>query len=275
MICLSAQQGEAGKCFRTCKTDTDCGQGYTCFNTGSVSVCKAVAGGGSTGGEGADGSGIGKQCKDGRDCGDLICMGGTSKICTKTCNLNSSEDCPENHVCLKTSTSSNGFCWPKDKSGAPKPFGSSCSDSSGCLSGYCVGGYCSDTCATDSECPIGFKKCSDSGDGTKVCTIFGEGKKAFGSTCSTDGDCQSAYCTEGLCVEICDANINCPSGYTCDSTAKTCMAQLSWSSTKDNGCSCTLMDLNRTSSGSNFNIVFFLILIATSLWGFRMRIHLG
>jgi hypothetical protein len=203
-----------GLCLEACATAADCRDGYQCWNGGCRPECTA------------DG-----DCGAGAVCASGQCMG-------TECTMDS--ECPSG-ACR------GGLCVELPDAGMPDvpradggtiPDGAACGASSECVSGLCLpadrGGICTRSCADASACfdavtfSAGCAPAVIDGSLQTVCVPFDSTGLADASPCSSDDQCASQTCAEGLCTEVCDAATDCLAGERCTS--------LPWSGRTFMGC---------------------------------------
>jgi hypothetical protein len=207
-------------CLTVCATDGDCVAPFTCQGTGSTRSCALKANGLTCTGGG--------QCISG-NCVDGVCCGSASCPACQACNVSGTGACapvaagtaaPATFCSDQGATTcgTNGKC---DGAGGCQKYidGTTCSVVS-CpagaaamnLAGSCAGGTCSvptqscapyfcngaaacrTTCNTDADCA-----------GTHYCTGAGgtcQPKIAQGTACSTDHQCGTNHCVDGVCCGV-------------------------------------------------------------------------
>ena len=175
-----------------CTMDNDCPAVGDCQqkNCDAMNVCSptnkaAGATCSSNGGSACDGSGTCVECVDAGDCN------GTTEICSATNQcVSSCGDTIENGN--ETDVDCGGPC-PNDCGTGQK-----CNNSGDCVSKVCTGGG-QKTCKAPA--------CNDNvQNGTETdqdCGGAGCPKCANGDTCLVNGDCLSAHCVGGTCVDAC------------------------------------------------------------------------
>jgi V8-like Glu-specific endopeptidase len=107
--------------------------------------------------------------------------------------------------------------------------GDRCYYEQNCAQGSCIAAaddpdirYCSSTCDDDADCPLSMR-CSDDSDGTWWCRTPIPTPGAFGATCGTTLECESALCARGKgdttarCSRRCFSAVpgSCPVGTEC------------------------------------------------------------
>jgi hypothetical protein len=190
---------------------------------------------------------------DSRNCGacGMVCANGACM--NGVCMVNTSTDAGA--VMADGGAPAPGGCNGMAPNVCPGPAGSSyCADlvrgvsdcgmcGQGCSGGLvCMGGLCVDPPATGGGscggnlqmCPSG---CTSLQDDSRNCGACGQlcqgscnsgqcqplGQRAFGSTCSRNGDCQGGLCMDmmrfgwpgGFCTSVCDVDLPCAAGQTC------------------------------------------------------------
>ena len=201
-----------GGCRTECSTTDDCTAGFEC----AAGACKRVQGGSCT---------ANPQCSSGF-CVDQVCCesacDGTCEKCNQAGRLGFCDAVP-------TGTNPDGECQVEPLTGCGR---SGVCDGSRACALYDAGAYCSPpSCASPtsmnppSQCD-GAGHCSSSGVvdctpylcdhvsgqcrtgcanslecGTGFTCVDGACRKGAGATCSTDGDCASKFCTDGVCCE--------------------------------------------------------------------------
>jgi hypothetical protein len=108
-----------------------------------------------------------------------------------------------------------------------KGYGEPCARGGECQSGLCVGdpinggGFCTQACVRDNACP-NLDVCRPAGGGVSVCF-----RNETGQPCNLPNDCTDGICltppdglpwanVQNVCINRCDADSKCPSGYTCE-----------------------------------------------------------
>ncbi len=151
---------------------------------------------------------LGESCASAKDsdCGSGLCLRLDSKTayCTQACDA-TKQDCPQGLICQNTANPAGDHCVLR-KAGAG-------------------------VCASDNDCPSGFKCDVQQGQGTGVCYIpVSRGLCApcqSSLQCPTGGECFKTSVGEQFCTQACDASGACPTGYDCtdlgDGNGKQCV----------------------------------------------------
>lgn len=214
-VCLSYPDGH-GYCGQACGSGTSCPDGFTCYNIQGLSTPQCLPDNEHCAPEGGN-IAVGEFCYDHATCATTQCLVlADSAVCTSSCNPATNTGCPSTMGCL--GQGSDGICYPK----GDKQIGETCLSPGDCQNFMCVGigdgkGLCSADCATDSQCPSGFKCVgadNPQADGG-ICIKPGPGK--FGSPCQTLTDCESTLCVTfaGYCSVLCDSDADCPGESQC------------------------------------------------------------
>lgn len=98
--------------------------------------------------------------------------------------------------------------------GLPDDLGDACGAAGDCSTGFCfqrVGADVCSECAVNGDCGVQ-QACRYSND-LGYATCMGTG--VLGASCTTDAQCVSAHCNQGICSE-CEADADCASGGTCE-----------------------------------------------------------
>jgi hypothetical protein len=206
----------AGACNTSCKSDADCEEGHACeFENGStVGSCGKKQNGQPCGSDSDCNSG---QCVDGVCC-ESWCEGpcrscalpGSPGQCTnlpsgasdprETCSDHGSDTCGEDGFC-----DGNGGCRVYQlgtKCGTASCDQGSFTDAPACnQTGQCVappsrscspyvcnGNVCFSSCSRDSDCVP-----------PNTCVNHSCGKKQLGADCSSEIECESGFCEQGIC----------------------------------------------------------------------------
>ena len=208
---------------KPCDTDEDCPPGTQCFNGYCVESCNG-----------------GVPCPEGFICVDVLdSVGGVAEsVCVQypfPCDsLDQPEPCPPGYVCY------NGFCFklcdvdpdcPGD-SCCPEgsicvyfdaigesicvPYPFPCSEEIGCPTGFvCYNGQCVRLCNND--CPDGFEcviiDTTPGGAPISACLpiqSLWKFRRVLPDPCPPD-----FYCYNGMCYPICNDDVNCPDGFSC------------------------------------------------------------
>ncbi len=192
-LCIRYPDGRR-YCGASCRSDSDCGA--------PTLVCAPLRGGGA-------------QCAQrlgmGFSCDEPVMPGG--------CRADT--DCPAGQRC----DTAMGEC-VEPMPGPRAMLGESCEDGDDCQSGRCVatpeGNVCSETCdwLSPDSCPAGFYCDGQTGGrcGDGFCVPGGAGALAAGSGCSSNTDCASLFCLDGVCGVPCDPGGQtdaCSDGATC------------------------------------------------------------
>jgi hypothetical protein len=166
-ICLGPMGGSA-VCTHQCSPLPSCPMGMTCQpvpdGAGSaVAVCIPGTGGG-----------FGQSCGAPGDCATALCVGITgSGVCTSDCNQT---PCPSGWTCARVADGQGGFariCAPEGIAGGD--FGDPCTGATSCASMLCLSdgtgqSFCTDTCRTDTDCPVASGwSCVTISGGARVC----------------------------------------------------------------------------------------------------------
>jgi hypothetical protein len=119
-------------------------------------------------------------------------------VCSKACCT--SNDCSAGFVCAQPGTGGN-YCvkpaWIGRSSAGTKLSGAACTGGSDCRSGLCTGSVCVDACCAKSDCPTG-QTCALGTSGSVRafrCVNTPTGKSSDNSSCISDGDCKSGFCS--------------------------------------------------------------------------------
>jgi hypothetical protein len=148
--------------------------------------------GGSAGGGGTDAAGAG---------GDAGGTSGTAGSAGATPLASDGEECEADADCLTGSVCASLFELGASSAVAAPPSQQVCSRA-------CVqSGDCGGTGAVCQPIPSGGAVCLQAIDVGRVLP----GAKSVGGTCTTPGDCRSAWCEEGVCVDTCGTNDDCTS----------------------------------------------------------------
>jgi len=229
-------------CTQPCCSSSDCGDGTVCLAAGSATgtsmnstvgnycVDPALLSRVTTLGTAIGGA----ACQTGRDCRSGLC--GSNGFCADTCcsTGQSSTECSGSLCRFGTfpgaSSFDNGYTsWCG--SGGSSPNGATCTRPSDCQSELCTSGggnfsTCNDACLNTPDCGGQGMSCtyvsvtsSGSGATTEVVAacVTGAGTKAEGSTCTSDGECESQFCdASGVCTDVCFTDAGCTkSGWHC------------------------------------------------------------
>ncbi|MEQ9540561.1 MAG: hypothetical protein RIU46_27645 [Deltaproteobacteria bacterium] len=212
--------GNSGRCVMVqgpCTIDSDCNP--------PAAVCEAG------------------QCIGGcGEIGGIVCSGNT------TCNMTTGRCDPGGPVCMNDAdcqppsticNTVNGQCEPSClANGCPmgqtcnqqtgrctmngaQPLNGTCTANTDCQSGVCfdlgnpLGFRCISACGNTADCPGGFT-CFDF-FGSKMCVLdshLGAGTFATpnGGACSAHDQCQSYFCPNNQCVDVCDNDSDCGGG---------------------------------------------------------------
>ena len=132
-------------------------------------------------GGGAGGGIYGAPCSQNSQCKSGLCTAdpnGAPSFCTRSCSATSG--CPYGHQCYATQYPNLNICAPGGSSppAAPRPFSTSCSKNSDCISGYCAGhpgggGYCTYGCDYYYGCPSGSRCLPTQYSGIYLCGPYG------------------------------------------------------------------------------------------------------
>jgi hypothetical protein len=201
-------------CTKACCESAGCPEGFACRagNTGA-SVCVRATDVSLTIGTGAPFA----KCTSGTECRSGTCEGGN---CADGC-------------CSAMACGSGGTCAFKGDNKflcrsavGTKGYGSGCSSDSDCQSGFCYdagffGGVCSKHCCSSEDCDA-LSRCTAFSAGSQIVTAciplgFSDsaGSKRGGDTCTSNGDCRSARCGDGICTEFCCRDSDCIAGSLC------------------------------------------------------------
>lgn len=220
--------GSGGTCAKNCNTDTDCGDGFSCFpyTNSPGGVCLPWSGGG--GGPVATKE-AGEQCSSPQECKSGLCVGsfGTSNYyCRLPCSLGGN-DCGSGETCTQLQGSSTGACLPGGGSSGTKPPGALCQSPAECLTGLCVGTgmgtyKCRESCTPSiGDCPE-LHECFQLAGGAGGACIPVDPKSELGEPCEFQNDCVSDMClsivgsSDGpYCSQGCAGDSGCPCGMLC------------------------------------------------------------
>jgi len=234
-----------------CSVDYDCPTGKICKDPGygQPDYCDI-------------GKANGEKCTSNSQCQSINCKAGTCCIAGKNC-------CSEDYDCGGSGKCdlSNHYCTASLKSS-----GQSCSSSSECSSGNCNNGYCCAAgkvcCSTNTDCGLG-GRCESSG-------YYCVATKMNGKTCSSNLDCMSENCNNGICCTAgktcCTSNSQCSSGQVCSTGYHYCVSlkangegcesntQCSSGNCKNSFCcdagkTCCVFDTQCSSLGSGYKCV--------------------
>ncbi|HMY19183.1 MAG TPA: VCBS repeat-containing protein, partial [Polyangium sp.] len=169
---------------------------------------------------------LSNYCVDGFCCGNICNLSCMACSAAKkgsgydgACGMIGNNLDPDNE-CNPGECNGSGIC---NQFATPQPNGSLCTFNSNCISGFCVDGYCCDTACTgtcmacsqaktiwgqNGVCyPINFETDPDKECGAGKCA-GGQCKYYNGPPCSSDSQCFSGYCRDGVCCGN-DCNQSC------------------------------------------------------------------
>ncbi len=162
----------------------------------------------------------GNVVNGGKCTSDSMCESGNCKA--GVCCLSGKACCSEDYDCDGAKCDLSLFyCLPKT------PNGQSCSLNSNCLSNNCYNGVCCQDgkicCTANSQCSSGFT-CNSL---YNYCVESPVTKKTNGQSCSSNSDCESGNCGNGVCCSsgkiCCKTNSECGLGARCGSTEYYCI----------------------------------------------------
>jgi hypothetical protein len=186
--------GPQGSICSVCELNEDCGEYQECAYDGGLeyAVCIGTAE-------------LGSSCTDGSDCVSGIC---NNSVCSECLG---DGDCSGDGTCIDDRSGSGYFLCTDE-------LGESCVGAIACISGYCyeggvlIGSICSecevaDDCMPTQECNYnllsGYASCA--------------GTESLGASCENDYECNSGFCSGGLCSE-CSVGADCESDACYDDT---------------------------------------------------------
>lgn len=210
-------------CASPCGAEEGCPQGYQCTLIPGLGDERCLPDNGTCREEGAA-IDLGEYCYGSTTCQSGFCLATLhSASCTRVCELDVPDGCPETMVCAGGVLSECPENFQPDHCGVcmiygDLPIGSLCWDGSECQSGICMAGekgagVCTISCVNfgvscpdDSICTLG------------VCILPGE--RPTGAPCDNHFECEGAHCLPGLdgvfrCSETCQSNGDCPSNASC------------------------------------------------------------
>ncbi len=212
-------------CTQPCCTSFDCPLTTVCFGTGgggSYCVAPGWIGRGSTLG-GVEG---GAMCTGNSECRSGVCSNGA---CADTCcsTAQESTECAGSTVCRFAAFPGSGFdthetAWCGAAVGNVTGGGTCVVGDSSCQSGKCSFTHCVAACRISTDCSSGLE-CSYGAGPTTVPSnkdivagcLSAAGITANGGTCTSNADCQSAFCDGSHCTDACATDMDCKSGLHC------------------------------------------------------------
>lgn len=207
--CASGMCASAGfeyVCSEACSGPSDCPLGYQCVALDGGSGCFK-----------GDDKPTGDACEGNQECASDSCISFDGEVwfCTEPCAASS--DCPCGMRCVATRTVGD-LCAPGVPVGCV-PDGGPCAAATECVSGLCDGGTCSSTCSIFDPtvtCSAGLGCArADLASPDGWCTT--PGPNGLGKPCSSDTDCASLFCLQGICRLPCEYSLGaCAGGLTCE-----------------------------------------------------------
>lgn len=212
-------------CTQSCCSSADCPRTTVCFGTGGGgNYCVAPSW---IGRNGDLGTGVGgAACQGEGDCFSGLCV---NSMCADTCCSTAQESsaCASGTVCRFAAFPGAGFdthetAWCGAAIGTTAG-GSPCVGDGTCQSGKCDITRCEAVCRSSADCTGGME-CSyglapttlpSNSDIVAGC-VTSTGTAANGTTCSSNADCQSAFCDGfGHCTDVCVTDADCKAGMHC------------------------------------------------------------
>jgi hypothetical protein len=208
-----------GACANTCNDDNDCASGTYCSGAGGTCLAKKANGAACT-------QGTAGQCTSGM-CVDGVCCGSATCPSCQVCNLSGTGTCTDAPA---GTAAPAAFCPPETASTCGNT--GKCDGAGGCqkyaASTVCAAASCpaqstvhtlAATCGTSGSCSVTTESCAPyKCDGVSACrttcgndndcvptsfcntnTQHCEAKKAQGSMCAADGQCETGNCVENVC----------------------------------------------------------------------------
>jgi hypothetical protein len=225
-LCYDFGAGAGLRCTDSCGKSADCPSGFTCVFVNGAKLCAGVPVV-----SGTLSAATGGTCASDGDCRSNMCFNG---ICVETCTKEL--DCPSGASCGwiegAQTTYRESCLGPLGQQTA----GNGCNVPSDCASGVCYddnnSGRCGLLCDSSAACaaneicaPVDFSVCLSGGSTcqswrvqtVKSCLRSAHGSGVVGASCTSGGDCRSAFCepTIGQCVDTCSTNADCPSTHRC------------------------------------------------------------
>ena len=149
---------------------------------------------------------MGASCTSGAECGSQICADSPSDLFGQVCSgCSENAQCGEGMLC-GTGAESRSYlgvprtCVPQ----ASRAVGALCVADAECRVGFCTAGVCSE-CRAASDCGVG-ESCTKAGHpdlfASRTAALCSSGGP--GTSCMTDGDCDSGSCQGGEPVTVCN-----------------------------------------------------------------------
>lgn len=214
-------------CTQPCCTSTDCPGSTVCFGTGgggSYCVAPGWIGRGVEHGLGVGGA----TCTGDGECRSALCV---NSVCADTCcsGAQQGSECTGGAVCRYAAfpgktfdTHQTAWCGAAIGNSAG---GSPCTIDATCQSGKCASFIrCEAVCRSSIDCTVAGQACSyglgpttlPSNKDIVAGCITSTGNAANGSACSSNNDCQSAFCDGGgHCTDVCVTDNDCKPGMHC------------------------------------------------------------
>lgn len=196
----------------------DCPSGYACLNYESTTldglqICLADWQLGSS----TPGYPFTTEPRGACTADDNACQTGVCDTSTDTCvaMCMADRDCGSDEVCYAWATD-DGYlhvCYASDLD-TYFADGETCSSHDDCDSGVCANGVCANHCRSFADCSgdtvCNFYPMSGSTGWTPVCVTGDyDGTAALGASCSSDADCASEWCLDGVCTTPCATADDC------------------------------------------------------------------
>jgi hypothetical protein len=207
-------------CARNCCGSGDCPGGTVCWQPGGgVSACVSRERLGL--GDGAAGEGA--ECGQDADCASGVCRGGS---CADPCCLDAG--CDGGDSCTVEIDAEADHVDVACGSGGIGDAGWPCEVNEDCASSLCIDtGYCTAACCTSAGCGEGMVCVHaqlidvDTEPYARLCVSDSgwagpnHGEGPAGSSCFDGADCRSDRCEDGVCVDTCCSQADCPAGTSC------------------------------------------------------------
>ena len=184
---------------KTCKKDSDCGNGHFCNKRIGKNRCLPDRS-----------TPVGQTCKKNRECKTNLCLG--DNHLRRLCSCRQDGDCSGGEFCAKRSGGGSRLCLAP---GAIE-IGGACSENKSCKTNKCEGpaGKKQCVCKSDSDCPGG-KRCQRRA-GKNICLELNK-SLSLGQACLKDKECTTGKCEGKGAMRkcVCAKDSHCGSGQSC------------------------------------------------------------